>query len=331
MKILFILGNGFDINLGLKTKYSEFYKYYERQKTENEEIKKLKEEIKLWPDTWSDFEKAFGVYTSSISSIVELEVILGDVIKNLAEYLDEAEKELNPTLLQPSVLAQSLIHPEEFLPSKDRREIKKYKEAWNKGSWRINVISLNYTKTFEMLMPNKRRLHEIGDNGFGQKAVLDSIEHIHGKTTERMILGVSEPLQILNEKFQKSLEAHESMVKETANQVSKEEVDETCYNMIKLANLIVVFGSSLGETDKYLWKKIGDRLLNASDSKLILFIKGEEINKRIPKSHWDKEKIYKDNFIQYLELSDQEKNAVRDKIYIGYNRGIFPVNNIPIP
>ena len=30
MKITFLIGNGFDINLGLKTKYKEFVNYYKK-------------------------------------------------------------------------------------------------------------------------------------------------------------------------------------------------------------------------------------------------------------------------------------------------------------
>ncbi len=28
MNITFLIGNGFDLNLGLKTRYTDFYKYY---------------------------------------------------------------------------------------------------------------------------------------------------------------------------------------------------------------------------------------------------------------------------------------------------------------
>ena len=39
MQTVFLLGNGFDVNLGLKTRYAEFYDYYLNIRTENENVK----------------------------------------------------------------------------------------------------------------------------------------------------------------------------------------------------------------------------------------------------------------------------------------------------
>ncbi len=46
MNILYILGNGFDINLGLKTRYSDFYKYYIGIESKDENIRKLKIDVR---------------------------------------------------------------------------------------------------------------------------------------------------------------------------------------------------------------------------------------------------------------------------------------------
>jgi len=35
MNIIYIIGNGFDINLGLKTRYVDFYKWYVDRNLEN--------------------------------------------------------------------------------------------------------------------------------------------------------------------------------------------------------------------------------------------------------------------------------------------------------
>ena len=46
MNIVYMLGNGFDINIGMDTRYSDFYKYYNNVSTSNEKIKKLKNSIR---------------------------------------------------------------------------------------------------------------------------------------------------------------------------------------------------------------------------------------------------------------------------------------------
>ena len=44
-KHLYIIGNGFDRNLGLKTSYREFYNFYKRQESNDENVIKIKESI----------------------------------------------------------------------------------------------------------------------------------------------------------------------------------------------------------------------------------------------------------------------------------------------
>ena len=39
MNIVHIIGNGFDLNLDLKTSYRHFYEYYKNQESKNENIK----------------------------------------------------------------------------------------------------------------------------------------------------------------------------------------------------------------------------------------------------------------------------------------------------
>lgn len=58
---LYILGNGFDLAHGLKTRYSDFREYLANNK--DDDLKRLKEELDDLYDQkelWSDFEKALG-------------------------------------------------------------------------------------------------------------------------------------------------------------------------------------------------------------------------------------------------------------------------------
>lgn len=40
MKILYIIGNGFDLNLQLKTSYKDFYDYYKSTESSTDSIRK---------------------------------------------------------------------------------------------------------------------------------------------------------------------------------------------------------------------------------------------------------------------------------------------------
>ena len=75
MNITFLLGNGFDIGLGLKTGYENFYdEYSEIQSTDNKNINSFKAMLKNrnLDDRkkiidWADFEKAFGQHSSEFT------------------------------------------------------------------------------------------------------------------------------------------------------------------------------------------------------------------------------------------------------------------------
>lgn len=60
MNVTYILGNGFDLNLGLKTSYYDFYDYYKNIPSPNEDIENLKEDIKSNINQWSDLEHRIG-------------------------------------------------------------------------------------------------------------------------------------------------------------------------------------------------------------------------------------------------------------------------------
>lgn len=56
MNITFLIGNGFDINLGLKTRYTDFYPYYLSQNHDDIISKAIANDY----DRWADLELALG-------------------------------------------------------------------------------------------------------------------------------------------------------------------------------------------------------------------------------------------------------------------------------
>ena len=50
MNITFMIGNGFDLNLNLKTGYKDFYKYYIENTKEDIISKSIKNNYELWAD-----------------------------------------------------------------------------------------------------------------------------------------------------------------------------------------------------------------------------------------------------------------------------------------
>ena len=56
MNVTYLIGNGFDLGLGLKTRFSDFLPIYISEKSKDEDILEFQEDIAKSIDDWSDFE-----------------------------------------------------------------------------------------------------------------------------------------------------------------------------------------------------------------------------------------------------------------------------------
>ena len=109
MRILYLIGNGFDIHVGLNTSYSEFLSYYLEQPYPDNldtlgkiSIDSLKEDIKGNIKLWSELELQFGKHMAKLgrngesSSILrsELNAINDDIRNNLSQYIKKEEAKI---------------------------------------------------------------------------------------------------------------------------------------------------------------------------------------------------------------------------------------------
>lgn len=326
MNITYLIGNGFDLNIGLKTSYKSFYEYYILQQTRSNLIKSFKFDLDSNLEKWADLEKALGEYTEKIKSIDDFTTIYYDIYDNLADYIEAQESKL-PKLKNVSLLSKDLIFPEKYLPPLWLNDIKNFRNNWNNSSqWTLNIISFNYTKTIETLLNfNGSNVLELGSNIWGRPIFLSSIKHIHGLIGKNMLLGVNDSSQIRNESLRANNTCQNILIKPQTNKMLKELIDTECKNIIHNSNLICLFGSSLGDTDKIWWEAIGERLKN-DNCKIIYFHKGEPINNRRFHLKGEIEIKLKNLLLSKTKLTLEEKKIAIEKIYIGYNSKIFSLD-----
>ena len=136
-----------------------------------------------------------------------------------------------------------------------------------------------------------------------------------------MILGVNDITQIKNETFHNQPEIIEALVKPNSNYASKSTVETKCSNYIKNADLICIFGSSLGDTDKIWWELIGNQLKRGI--RLIIFVKGGDIHERMPYKALRHVREIKAHFLSKTNLTELEKSEVIENIFVGRNTTLF--------
>ena len=72
MSTLFLIGNGFDLNCGMKTAYRDIYPGYVKEPSESNIIFNFKKSIAEDINTWGDFELAMAEYAGTLKNEAEL-------------------------------------------------------------------------------------------------------------------------------------------------------------------------------------------------------------------------------------------------------------------
>ena len=219
MNILYILGNGFDKAMGMATSYPEFYKYLkENVKNGSSLFNKMMSQITSDTALWSDMELALGNFTDSTNDSEEFD----DFYFELNEYLQQYLKIENDKF-QPTKELKTLLHGHNF-----------------------SVMSLNYTNTFEKVfgMKYSNDYQHLTGNIYLQEVI-----HVHGTLGKSVIVGVDNEEQIKNTDFRDNNDIKDCMIKKQSNYSMKQTRHLYCQNLIDKADLIILFGVSLGETD----------------------------------------------------------------------------------
>ncbi len=320
MNIVHLIGNGFDLNLDLETSYPNFYEYYKKLPSKGEVIKALKEDITEKYKNWSDLEKRLGEYSINFKTSGQFDVAFIDIVTNLSKYLIEQEKKLELENIDSQKLFDYLAYPEKLLLPTEVTEIKSFKKTFGNNQRNINLITFNYTRTLELIADFKGQQKEISK--FGPVInMLQDIKHVHGYVDKGMILGVNDISQIANNSFHSNKNVLNLLVKSNCNKVKRQNIDNACKNLIIKADLICIFGSSFGITDKLWWELVGERL--KQNCKLIIFVLGKEVPAVLDYMIDRQESDFKDAFLAKTKLEKKEIEKVANKIYICINSEMF--------
>ena len=167
--ICIVIGNGFDINLGLPTSYTDFVKsahFDDMVKRGNELAKHLKNTFEL--QNWIDIENELKIYSKEkgdASFKFNYELLTFALIN----YLEE----LDYSLMKRTSAAYRLI------------------ESISESCDSFNILDYNYTKSIEIILRNKF---------IGEDTIKSSLIKVHGEAAKNdIIFGVEDRAPIKRE------------------------------------------------------------------------------------------------------------------------------------
>lgn len=332
MNIVYLIGNGFDINTGLKTRYIDFYEYYLALDSsgDNEHVTKLKKHLKDTLSTddkyWSDLEIALGNYTTNFSSLDELESAYNDINDRFREFIQAIDEEkLDLSKFNLEKLKKSLAHPENCFCRAEKDLLRKFYANWANSDCDIKLISFNYTSTIEQLLSyqgNPLRLDTWPLNT-NCKVNLSKVIHIHGKSDVPLI-GLNDKSQISNPDLRELVEVQEYLLKPLLNQMQGHRIDADTLQFIKTADVFCVYGLSLGRTDAIWWDAIAQTLLS-KEARLIFYAFDDEVPSYRPQLINRMKRRWKDSFLQSTKLTEEDKKRVLDKIFVVNRPTVFDI------
>lgn len=326
MNITYLIGNGFDLNLRLKTKYSHFYTHFLEENQKNIGTINLKKAIEKDVEDWSDFEKRFGKFTEEFEEnskgITEFNKTYIDVVNSLSSYLKGIEESLDFNLIDKDKFINDIINIESFLQDRDKRNINRFKSKFNANPITINFITFNYTEIIEKIIGDRTSNLPIGKTRNGKNINISTINHIHGYLNKRMIIGVNDETQIFNDFFKNDNRIKYNLIKTISNRISKELIEESCINKINQAQIICLFGLSYGKTDLKWWELIVNQLNR--DCRLIIFHhEPQNIHPLIPSERTLVEENVKNQFYSLSKISEDKIKSFDEKIIVSVNNNNF--------
>ena len=334
MNITFLIGNGFDLNLGLKTKYSDFYNYYLSIPDNGltEVVRQFKKDLKNNLENWADLELAIGQYLekfneNDVNDIIEL---LNNLQDSLADYIDMQEVGFTISEEDKKKLGRDLFCPEEYLTAREKQDFNRYKQTISNSAYNVNIVIFNYTQSFEILYNYENKEKQIGSHIAQHNTyinVLKSVEHIHGDTKDNMILGLNDVSQIKNNKLQTIVKLKRAIIKPDMNRYAGTLRDDRCKILVNSSDLICIFGMSIGETDKIWWQLV-IKILLESNARLIIFSVFGQIVRRRSYQLQDEKDAMVDKLMSFSQLNQTQKDTIRDRIFVCFNSEMFNVKRI---
>ena len=189
MKVTFLIGNGFDINCGLKCTFREICEDYIRKDPASEIIKHFQDNMDSNIDTWADFEIAMNQYLSNFKTEEEALECIRDFKLFMKDYLKKEETiflnkasyktENIVTKACGKEIRESLLN---FYRGINNNTTARYSSINDIAKTDFAFVTFNYTRVMDKLIKDVK--------------YNSSIVHIHGTLDDETVLGIDNDSQL---------------------------------------------------------------------------------------------------------------------------------------
>jgi len=323
--ITFMIGNGFDLQLGLDTRYDQFLSWYIQQPSASENIKKYKKALSEDRQSpwWTDAEIAMGKHISSFTTetMPDYYEQIRDFKVKLAEYLEQQDKRCRfadrDAIGKSFAAFVSSFQEDILLPRKVSYQFSHYDNS------RYSFVTFNYTSVLNKLIQTlgpDRIVYKTNNKPSGDVyGKIDNVIPVHGTLSTSLIMGVNDEEQIAFPKDKITPKLKRTLIKPIINSALGRSEEDSARTVISNSSVIAIYGLKLGETD-IRWKACVAKWLENDRHYVVIFDhhKLEGVNKVIPEDILDYVHQKQDAFLKqlYLDISEEQIDSMRDRVFV---------------
>lgn len=349
MRILYLIGNGFDLNAGLKTGARDFVRTLFKSLEEREAGAKNKgellsegqramlESMRKDIDTWADFEIALGQFTSALEGLQDPVAAFMDAYDYLFDLFGTVITEEDSRAQSIEITdetakrfangATSLL--EDVLSEKDRKTIDSVLKI---ESWEIDFVTFNYTCLLNRLVEAAKQQNASTRNA--KVAQFIQPAHVHGQLGDGwgILIGVDNQEQIAGATCRESEPIRNRLIKPVSNERAGMLRDAQTSGRIRSAEVIAVYGMSLGESDAKWWHELAEWLgnRNAPNRRLIIAMRQPTLH---PLRSWERpdyQESIKTLFLDRAGIEDEDvRSYLSERMVIPLGSSAFNLFVIP--
>lgn len=314
-KITFIIGNGFDLGLGLKTKYFDVYDGYINNPSSSDIVAKFKQDLKdnLANDyeNWSDFEIGMAKYATEFDSEDQLVDCVRDFKQYMVAHL-KSENQIFLDMLKGFTNSLSIINElnrslEFFYDGLTPNIINQFRYITKDAEIIRNYITFNYTHSLEALLSIQATHYKFIEN--------EPI-HIHGRLDRDVVLGIDNINQLKGIKYSLTRKGQRAFVKTLFNEEYDRARIEKAQNTISQSSIICIYGFSLGESDQTWVEALANWLREDSNHHMVIY-------------DYDQRTYNTYNYDEIMEVEDAKKSKILNKLGI-CNETVLDQIHIPV-
>lgn len=330
MEVVYLIGNGFDLSIGLDTAPKAFIESYLEKNNSDSGRKEhvtalVKDMQEQGIETWADFEMESGEYSKRFAEDVGDDAFAyaeacSDLFKHLHEKLSAQNNRVDKAFVEQNSMEciRSLTDFREESEADEQKMIDKLRMAHANEHWIYELLAFNYTDVLDKFVSYVLSEHGEGlapvVSGTGQKHLIKQVIHVHQSLENPIICGVDDADQIAYEPFRLERAVVETLVKQESQRYLRRDDDTRGFALIDQAKIICVYGMSLGLSDRRWWKAVANHLQQDSEALLVLMSYG--LCEETPHTAFAKWKLLekeRNRFFAAAEIENQEQKDVLSK------------------